>query len=1334
MRKTPWFLPLLLTAALLTAMLPTVPAAAMQMADTWDGSIDVNWYSAGGTNFWIFTSEELAGLAQIVNDGLDSFSGDTITLATDLDLNGLPWTPIGKGSAIMAPYFGGTFEGGGHTISNLAIGTPSSPDGRYIYAGLFGYIYGGTIKDLGLENVYVNISFGNAGGLAGVTNGITGGMTTIQDCYATGFVSINGLSGALATAGGLVGDCYYCNMERCYTAGSIRGESDVCAGGLVGYAEPTSSITGCYSTVSVTSVSGVYACAGGLIGYSDGAAINTCYATGNVSCTSIMQMGLVIGGRNSGFYSTCYYNKSATMSAGGIVLPAKGIGDGGVETVPRTSAEMQGFPFMMELNVFYPYWSADMSLVNQGYPVLTTTGTSAPVLNRVTYNANGATGGALPTDTGAYPAGVTAVVAANTESLARTNYSFAGWNTQSNGGGTGYSPGYSYVVAGDATLYARWIPNFVPTVLPTNGSFTDTDDQDTGEIAGTIAWTPANPATDIDGYNIYWGSGTSEKLAGYGDPVYTAEGASAASQTVDADTALPSGASYFLIYSYNAAGDSAGCLAIDILDLPEALSGTASITGSAVYGQVLTASLTGGNNTGTLSYQWTRDTADITGANDSTYTLAADDIGAVIAVKVTSSVETGTLTSEPTAAVEKADCEVSTVLSPELESSTTASITLKAVTGYEYILVANGADVSTGAWQDSNMFTGLAVYTNYDAYQRVKGTATHKPSAVSAKLDVSTNPDALTGTATITGSAVYGETLTASLVSGNNTGTLSYQWTRDTADITGANDSTYTLAADDISAVIAVKIASSVETGTLTSEPTAAVEKADCEVTPVLSPELESSAAASITLKAVTGYEYILVANGADASTGAWQDSNAFTGLAAYTDYDAYQRVKGTATHKPSAVSAKLDVSTDPDALTGTATITGSAVYGETLTASLVSGNNTGTLSYQWTRDTVDISGADDSTYILVEDDIGAVIAVKITSSVETGTLTSEPTAAVEKADCEVSPVLSPELESSTTASITLKAVTGYEYILVANGADASTGAWQDSNTFVGLAAYTNYDTYQRVKETATCKPSALSVKLSVKTADNLASGTLQWPVQDAVISAQGQFSRDASLTITELSPSDADWIALAAYLSGKEAIAAYEVSIAPVDAYALPVALSFQVDAKYNGLEILVLHKLAGGGVESFTPTVQNGWAAISVTAFSPFLLAAEQGVKITLQPQNATVAVGDKAVFQVEATGFDLAYNWQQSTDGGTLWQGITGVEGSSYTTSPVKKANDGYLYRVTVKDGYGDTETSRSALLTVTSAPDTGDGSRPWLYGGAAALLTALAALLLRRRKKA
>jgi len=81
-----------------------------------------------------------------------------------------------------------------------------------------------------------------------------------------------------------------------------------------------------------------------------------------------------------------------------------------------------------------------------------------------------------------------------------------------------------------------------------------------------------------------------------------------------------------------------------------ALEGAATISNMAPkVGDVLNGSLAGGNNTGTLNYQW-----KVGGANAGTgdsYTVRAADFGKTITLGITSSVETGTRTSAPTAAV-----------------------------------------------------------------------------------------------------------------------------------------------------------------------------------------------------------------------------------------------------------------------------------------------------------------------------------------------------------------------------------------------------------------------------------------------------------------------------------------------------------------------------------------------------------------------------------------------------------------------------------------------------------------------------------------------------------
>ncbi len=77
----------------------------------------------------------------------------------------------------------------------------------------------------------------------------------------------------------------------------------------------------------------------------------------------------------------------------------------------------------------------------------------------VTYNGNGSTSGTIPTDIASpYLVGATVTVLGNTGTLARTGYTFAGWNTAANGSGTSYAAGATFPMGTAAvTLYAQWM-------------------------------------------------------------------------------------------------------------------------------------------------------------------------------------------------------------------------------------------------------------------------------------------------------------------------------------------------------------------------------------------------------------------------------------------------------------------------------------------------------------------------------------------------------------------------------------------------------------------------------------------------------------------------------------------------------------------------------------------------------------------------------------------------------------------------------------------------------------------------------------------------------------
>ncbi|MDD2956364.1 MAG: InlB B-repeat-containing protein [Oscillospiraceae bacterium] len=72
----------------------------------------------------------------------------------------------------------------------------------------------------------------------------------------------------------------------------------------------------------------------------------------------------------------------------------------------------------------------------------------------VTYNKNGATGGTVPTDSTKYHKDNHTVTVEGQNTLAKTGYSFGGWNTEAGGGGTSHAAGSTFEIDKNVTLYA----------------------------------------------------------------------------------------------------------------------------------------------------------------------------------------------------------------------------------------------------------------------------------------------------------------------------------------------------------------------------------------------------------------------------------------------------------------------------------------------------------------------------------------------------------------------------------------------------------------------------------------------------------------------------------------------------------------------------------------------------------------------------------------------------------------------------------------------------------------------------------------------------------------
>ncbi|MDR0853532.1 MAG: InlB B-repeat-containing protein [Clostridiales Family XIII bacterium] len=135
---------------------------------------------------------------------------------------------------------------------------------------------------------------------------------------------------------------------------------------------------------------------------------------------------------------------------------------------------------------------ADESDVTQNYNILTDKGLikvipapKPPVITpdtySVTYLANGATAGLVPTDDNAYELESSASVFGNVGGLARTGYTFLGWSEDGGAVAATYAGGETLTIVGDVVLYAIWEPVGTPP-RPRPPVIIDPPDEDTDVI------------------------------------------------------------------------------------------------------------------------------------------------------------------------------------------------------------------------------------------------------------------------------------------------------------------------------------------------------------------------------------------------------------------------------------------------------------------------------------------------------------------------------------------------------------------------------------------------------------------------------------------------------------------------------------------------------------------------------------------------------------------------------------------------------------------------------------------------------------------------------------
>jgi hypothetical protein len=148
----------------------------------------------------------------------------------------------------------------------------------------------------------------------------------------------------------------------------------------------------------------------------------------------------------------------------------------------------------------------------------------------VTYLGNGNTSGIPPNDGSSpyTPSASVSILGANT--LARSGYQFAGWNTSADGTGTNYVGGNTFTINADTTLYAQWIIGGVRLVYNagTGGSGTAPASSGTYYTAFSTQPVVGNTGSFTNGAKVFGGWNTAADGSGTSYPAgseYTLPGA-----------------------------------------------------------------------------------------------------------------------------------------------------------------------------------------------------------------------------------------------------------------------------------------------------------------------------------------------------------------------------------------------------------------------------------------------------------------------------------------------------------------------------------------------------------------------------------------------------------------------------------------------------------------------------------------------------------------------------------------------------------------------------------------------------------------------------------------
>jgi len=334
--------------------------------------------------------------------------------------------------------------------------------------------------------------------------------------------------------------------------------------------------------------------------------------------------------------------------------------------------------------------------------------------------------------------------------------------------------------------------------------------------------------------------------------------------------------------------------------------------------------------------------------------------------------------------------------------------------------------------------------------------------------------------------------------------------------------------------------------------------------------------------------------------------------------------------------------------------------------------------SYQWSLNSVPITGATSATYTIPSAAAGNAGNYSVTVTNGAGSVTSNFAVVAVGSTITSNPanltVLPTQTAMFAVAAQGLPPFT-YQWYLIASGATSGTAiTGATSSTYITPAVDTTYNGdqyYATVTDSCAGAPLTSTAATLTVVAGNAAPTIVTQPVGESV------------------PPGDTTTFTVVA--SGTPALA-YQWYVIPAG-QTTGVLVSGATAASYTvpGADTAV-----SNDQDQYYVVVTNNYGqAVS----QPAPLAVGDGILITQQPVTQYVIVGASATFQVTAVSdLPLTYQWFEAAPGSSSFTAIPGATGSTFTQSDATLAESGSVFYVVVSNGSTTSVVSVSAGLFV------------------------------------